>query len=61
MTTTQETTPVLTQDEQIASLGRYQFGWSDSDAAGAAAARGLSESTVRGISALKNEPAWMLE
>ena len=32
----------LTQDEQIASLGRYGYGWSDSDAAGASAQRGLS-------------------
>lgn len=41
--------------------GAYQFGWHDSDAAGAAARRGLSEEVVRGISAIKNEPEWMLE
>lgn len=41
--------------------GAYQFGWHDSDAAGAAAKRGLSEEVVRGISAIKNEPEWMLE
>ncbi len=41
--------------------GAYQFGWHDSDAAGAAAKRGLSEDVVRGISAVKNEPEWMLE
>jgi Fe-S cluster assembly protein SufB len=50
----------LTQDEQIAALGNYQFGWSDSDVAGAAAQRGLSEAVVRDISAKKSEPEWML-
>jgi Fe-S cluster assembly protein SufB len=50
----------LTQDEQIAALGKYQFGWSDSDVAGAAAQRGISEAVVRDISAKKNEPEWML-
>ena len=39
----------------------YKYGWRDPDAAGAAAQRGLSEAVVRGISAIKNEPAWMLE
>jgi Fe-S cluster assembly protein SufB len=52
---------VLTQDEQIDSLGRYGFGWSDSDAAGAAAQRGLSEAVVRDISGKKSEPQWMLD
>nr|WP_221473614.1 Fe-S cluster assembly protein SufB [Planomonospora venezuelensis] len=42
-------------------LGNYKFGWADSDAAGAAAKRGLSEEVVRNISALKNEPEWMLD
>ncbi|MEB3048615.1 Fe-S cluster assembly protein SufB [Mycolicibacter sp. MYC123] len=51
----------LSQDETIASLGRYEFGWADSDAAGAAAQRGISEAVVRDISAKKNEPEWMLE
>src|ERR1700742_3937445 len=51
----------LTQDEAIASLGRYGYGWSDSDVAGASAQRGLSEAVVRDISAKKNEPEWMLE
>ena len=40
---------------------RYKFGWSDSDAAGATAKRGLTEDVVRDISAKKNEPEWMLE
>jgi Fe-S cluster assembly protein SufB len=50
----------LTQDEQIDQLGRYKFGWSDPDVAGAAARRGLSEEVVRDISARKSEPDWML-
>ena len=62
MTTTHESMPaVLTQDQQIDAMGRYAFGWSDSDAAGALAKRGLSEDVVRNISALKNEPEWMLQ
>jgi len=55
------TTPEITQAEQLEQLGAYKFGWADSDAAGAAARRGLSEDVVRDISAKKSEPAWMLE
>ncbi|WNB86804.1 Fe-S cluster assembly protein SufB [Cellulomonas sp. ATA003] len=51
----------MTQDEAIASLGSYNYGWHDSDLAGANAQRGLSEDVVRNISALKNEPEWMLK
>jgi Fe-S cluster assembly protein SufB len=51
----------LTQEETLATLGRYDFGWSDSDAAGATARRGLSADVVADISHLKNEPEWMLE
>ncbi|WP_434442275.1 Fe-S cluster assembly protein SufB [Lentzea sp. E54] len=51
----------LTQEETIASLGNYEFGWADSDTAGASARRGLSEDVVRDISAKKDEPEWMLE
>lgn len=50
----------LSQDETIATLGRYEYGWADSDVAGASARRGLSEDVVRDISAKKNEPEWML-
>src|SRR5690349_9002802 len=60
MTTAAERTP-LTQEETLATLGRYEFGWSDSDVAGASAQRGLSEAVVRDISGKKNEPEWMLE
>jgi Fe-S cluster assembly protein SufB len=62
--TTTPTAPeprVLTQDEQIDALGRYQFGWADKDDKGAGARRGLSEDVVRNISTLKSEPDWMLE
>jgi Fe-S cluster assembly protein SufB len=52
---------VLTQDEQIDALGRYSFGWADTDLAGASAKRGLSADVVRDISAKKSEPEWMLE
>jgi Fe-S cluster assembly protein SufB len=44
----------------LEGLGRYAFGWSDPDTAGATATRGLSEAKVREISALKDEPEWML-
>ena len=47
--------------DQLEGLGRYEYGWSDSDAAGVNARRGLSEDVVRNISTLKNEPQWMLD
>jgi Fe-S cluster assembly protein SufB len=60
-----ESEQVLTSAEQQAAtideLGRYEYGWHDADSAGATAKRGLSEEVVRNISALKNEPEWMLE
>jgi Fe-S cluster assembly protein SufB len=46
---------------ELDGLGSYKFGWADSDVAGSTAKRGLSEEVVRNISALKNEPEWMLE
>jgi Fe-S cluster assembly protein SufB len=58
MTTTPE---ALTQEETLATLGRYDFGWADSDVAGASARRGLSADVVADISGLKNEPKWMLD
>ncbi|WP_197079901.1 Fe-S cluster assembly protein SufB [Mycobacterium haemophilum] len=51
----------LTQQQAIDSLGKYGYGWADSDVAGASAQRGLSEDVVRDISAKKNEPEWMLQ
>jgi len=45
----------------LKDLGRYEYGWADSDTAGASARRGLNEDVVRDISARKNEPEWMLK
>ena len=50
-----------TDDEIIDSISTsYDFGWHDSDEVGSAARRGLDESVVREISAIKGEPEWML-
>src|SRR6195952_704855 len=46
---------------ELAGLGTYEYGWSDSDTAGTNARRGLNEDVVRNISALKSEPQWMLD
>ena len=46
---------------ELKGIGRYEFGWADSDAAGADAQRGLNEDIVRDISSKKNEPQWMLD
>ncbi|WP_067179262.1 Fe-S cluster assembly protein SufB [Microtetraspora niveoalba] len=51
----------VTDRPELEGLGNYKFGWADSDVAGAAARRGLSEEVVRNISELKNEPEWMLD
>ncbi|MEJ2578182.1 MAG: Fe-S cluster assembly protein SufB [Kineosporiaceae bacterium] len=45
---------------ELGGIGRYEYGWSDPDSAGDSARRGLSETVVRDISALKDEPEWML-
>jgi len=58
---TPTTTVPMTQDETLATLGRYEYGWADSDVAGSSARRGLNEDVVRDISAKKSEPEWMLE
>src|SRR5438034_10073898 len=54
-------TTMPSQADQLASLGRYEYGWADSDVAGASARRGLNDDVVRDISAKKNEPSWMLD
>ena len=43
----------------LKDLGTYEYGWSDSDSAGATAKRGLNEDVVRDISSRKSEPEWM--
>lgn len=55
------TTTAEQQAATIDELGRYEFGWHDTDAAGISARRGINEEVVRNISALKNEPEWMLQ
>src|SRR5690349_22167425 len=57
---TEQTVATSTAD-QLAGLGRYEYGWADSDVAGASARRGLNEDVVRDISGKKNEPEWMLD
>jgi Fe-S cluster assembly protein SufB len=42
-------------------VGDYQYGFSDEDHSVFQTARGLREDVVRQISAIKKEPAWMLE
>ncbi|PRY61586.1 iron-regulated ABC transporter membrane component SufB [Knoellia remsis] len=45
----------------LKDLGRYEYGWADSDTAGASARRGLSEDVVLDISRRKSEPQWMTD
>ena len=49
----------MNDDEIIESIGAYNYGWHDSDVAGASARRGLNEEVVRDISGKKDEPEWM--
>jgi Fe-S cluster assembly protein SufB len=50
-----------TAHPELDGLGRYDYGWHDQDVAGAGARRGINEDVVREISALKDEPEWMLD
>ena len=52
---------VLIDRPELEGLGVYEFGWADSDAAGASARRGISAQVVEDISHRKSEPAWMLK
>jgi Fe-S cluster assembly protein SufB len=52
---------VLIDRPELNDLGKYEFGWADSDAAGASARRGISDDVVSDISRLKSEPEWMLK
>ncbi|MFM8351439.1 MAG: Fe-S cluster assembly protein SufB, partial [Actinomycetales bacterium] len=49
------------QSATIEELSRYDYGWRDTDSAGANARRGLNEDVVRDISSKKSEPEWMLD
>lgn len=57
--TEQVAPPAVSQEEHLAALERYQYGWADPDIAGASAQRGINEDVVRDISAKKGEPEWM--
>jgi Fe-S cluster assembly protein SufB len=50
-----------TSHPELEGLGRYEYGWADTDTAGQSAKRGLSEEVVRDISDKKSEPEWMLK
>ncbi|MFN8077867.1 MAG: Fe-S cluster assembly protein SufB [Kineosporiaceae bacterium] len=52
---------MTTTHPELEGIGRYEYGWSDPDAAGATAKRGLNEDVVRDISGKKSEPEWMLK
>ncbi|HEX5510400.1 MAG TPA: Fe-S cluster assembly protein SufB [Actinomycetales bacterium] len=54
------TTDIEALNPELKGLGNYEYGWADSDDAGASARRGLNEDVVRDISGRKNEPEWML-
>jgi Fe-S cluster assembly protein SufB len=54
-------TTIDQRNPELEGLGRYEYGWADSDTAGATAKRGLSEEVVRDISSKKSEPQWMLD
>jgi Fe-S cluster assembly protein SufB len=55
------TTHIEELNPGLKDLGRYEYGWADSDTAGATAKRGLGEDVVRDISSRKSEPQWMLD
>ncbi len=50
-----------TSHPELEGIGRYEYGWADSDSAGESAQRGLSEAVVRDISGKKSEPEWVLD
>src|SRR5690606_30010650 len=53
------TTHIEELNPRLKDIGRYEYGWADSDVAGLSARRGLNADVVRDISARKNEPARM--
>jgi len=54
------TADIEARNPELKGLGTYEYGWADSDAAGASARRGISPEVVADISGRKNEPEWML-
>ncbi len=61
MTANPEHATVEELNPGLKDLGRYEYGWADSDAAGLSARRGLNEDVVRDISTRKSEPQWMTD
>ncbi|GAA2393080.1 Fe-S cluster assembly protein SufB [Catellatospora methionotrophica] len=55
------TEQIISTEDQLAGLGKYEYGWADSDLAGVNARRGLNEAVVRDISSKKSESDWMLD
>ncbi|MCW2922833.1 MAG: sufB [Thermoleophilia bacterium] len=58
------TTELTEAEADAVAMGDYKYGWSNDDSASNyhfKSERGLTEQTVRDISAHKNEPEWMLE
>ena len=51
----------MTDDEIIGSIGKYEFGWHDSDDYSKDVPTGINEEIVRFISDVKDEPQWMLD
>src|SRR3954465_3863221 len=54
-------TTIDQRNPELEGLGRYEYGWADTDIAGASPTRGLSEEVGRDISSKKGEPQWMLD
>ncbi|GGG56956.1 Fe-S cluster assembly protein SufB [Kocuria dechangensis] len=50
---------ILEKNPELEGIGTYEYGWADSDTAGATARRGINEDVVKDISAKKSEPEWM--
>ena len=62
MTDTAETNRILELNPELKDIGAYQYGWHDKDEAGETAKLTVvSEDVVRNISAIKDEPDWMLQ
>jgi len=55
------TTHIEELNPGLKDLGRYEYGWADSDVAGSLARRGLNDEVVLDISTRKSEPQWMTD
>jgi len=50
---------IILDRPELEALSDYRYGWADTDEAGETAERGLSETVIRNISSIKDEPEWM--